>query len=59
MRQRVLEAHLWYGTDWRPFIDELAGLAGDIERLRGLVAASWWMLVAEARDGSLGTGCGG
>lgn len=50
MRQRVLEAQLWYGTDWRPLIDELTGLAGDIDRLRELVAAAWWTQVAEARQ---------
>jgi len=49
-RQRVLEAHLWWGTDWRPFIDELAGLGADIDHLRGMVAASWRELIVEARE---------
>lgn len=48
-RQRILTAQLWHGTDWRPLIDELAGLGTDIDRLRGMVAATWRELIAEAR----------
>jgi hypothetical protein len=50
VRHQVLEAQVWYGTDWRPLIEELAGLAGDIDRLRGLMGAAWRVLVAEARS---------
>lgn len=50
VRHQILEAQLWHGTDWRPFIDELAGLARDIEYLRELAAGVWRARITEARD---------
>lgn len=56
VRQQVLTAQVVWGINWAPIIDELAGLAGDIDRLRALVATSWRVLIAEARDESANLG---